>query len=112
MAQAYEGLSLFAAAWAERWIANGGCVIVNATGEASIIGVASASDVPGYEPPPADWPEGRRLHRIEFDDAMLCGRQREMLALLAAVPGGRGAVKDYVRHYPTHARRDGSRELC
>ena len=105
------GLDTFAAAWVDRWLANGGSVILDSSGRSWLHCVASADDVLGYEPPPADWPEWRKTNRTQFDDYMLCGRQRELMDLLETVPGGRDAVKEHVRRFPSRAYGDGSREL-
>jgi hypothetical protein len=106
------GLERFAAAWVERWLANGGSVAVGADGKASFFAVASASDVPGYQPPRADGPEQLRLDRIRFDDTLLCGRTRELMDFLDAVTGAREAVKEYVRRFPSHAYSDGRRDVA
>lgn len=106
------GLDRFAAAWVERWLANGGSVAVEADGKASLFALASASDVPGYEPPPDDWPESLLLDRLRFENTMLCGRTRELMDLLDAVTGAREAVKEHVRRFPSHAYRDGRRDVA
>lgn len=105
-------LDLFAAAWVERWLANGGSVTVCANGKSTLCAVVSPSDVPGYEPPSADLPESVRANRILFDDYTLCGRQRELIALLDSIHGGREAVKDHVRSFPSHFYGDGTRAVA
>jgi len=102
---------MFAAAWAERWIANGGAVMVGAEGHVSLIARVSADDVPGYVEPPPEWTEEQRLSRRSVDDWMLCGRTHELVDLLEVVPHGRDAVKAHVIAYPSMAYRDGRREL-
>jgi hypothetical protein len=109
---ATTGLERFAAAWVERWLALGGSIAVGGDGKASLFALASASDVPGYEPPPADWPDFIRQDRVLFDNHMLCGRQRELMDLLDAVIGGREAVKEHVRQFPSHAYSDGRRDVA
>jgi hypothetical protein len=106
------GLQRFATAWVERWLANGGSVAVGSDGHATLFAVANASDVPGYQPPPEDWPENLRADRLRFDDLLLCGRTRELIDLLDVVTGGREAVKDHVCQYPSHAYMDGRRDLA
>jgi hypothetical protein len=106
------GLERFAAAWVERWLANGGSVAVGEDGKASFFTVCSARDVPGYEPPAADWPEQLRLNRTQFEDTMLCGRTRELMDFLDAVTGAREAVKVHVRQFPSHVYRDGRRDVA
>jgi hypothetical protein len=86
--------------------------VVDANDKSWIFAVANASDVPGYEPPPDDWPEPLRANQMRFDDTMLCGRTRELMDLLDAVTGGREAVKEYVRLFPTHAYADGRRDAA
>jgi hypothetical protein len=106
------GLERFAAAWVERWLTNGGSVAVDADGKTSLFALASASDVPGYEPPAGNWPESLLVDRLRFEDLMLCGRTRELVDLLDAVTGGREAVKEHVRQFPSHAYRDGRRDVA
>jgi hypothetical protein len=106
------GLERFAAAWVERWLANGGSIAIDHDGRSFIFAIDSASDVPGYQAPPADWPESLRLNRLEFDNYMHCGRTRELMDLLESVVGGRAAVKDHVRRYPSRFYADGGRELA
>jgi hypothetical protein len=106
------GLERFAAAWTERWLANGGSVAIGADGKASFFALASASDVAGYESPPAHWSDFQRSERMAFDDHMLCGRTRELMDLLDVVTGGREAVKLYVREFPSHAYLDGRRDVA
>lgn len=111
-APATIGLERFAAAWVERWLANGGSVAVDAEGKASIFALVSASDVPGYEPPPADWPEGLLNDRRCFENNVLCGRTRELMDLLDAVTGGREAVKQHVLQFPSQSYSDGRRDVA
>jgi hypothetical protein len=106
------GLERFAAAWVERWLANGGSVAVDAEGKAWFFAVDSASDVPGYEAPPADWPDALRQDRMAFDNHMHCGRTRELMDLLDAVTDSRTAIKDHVRRFPSHAYSDGRRDVA
>lgn len=108
LADARAGLDLFAAAWTERWLAHGGNMIVEADGSGQTFCRANVSDVPGYKPPPAEWPEDRRQERLAWDDAMFTGRTRELLDLLELVPGGRAAVKAHVRTYPSFAYKGGT----
>jgi hypothetical protein len=109
---ATTGLERFAAAWLERWLANGGSIAVEPDGHSSLFCVCSAKDVVGYEPPPEEWSEWSRSNRIAFDNNMLCGRQHELMDLLDAVHGGREAVKEHVREFPSHVYRDGRRDLA
>lgn len=109
---AMPGLDLFAAAWLERWLANGGSVHVDAEGQLSTQRQIYARDLPGYEPPPAKWADDQRRQRADMDDICLVVRQRELLALLEAVPGGRAAVHAHVRLWPSTMYADGSCEIA
>lgn len=109
---ATTGLERFAAAWVERWLTNGGSVAVDGNGKAWFFARANANDVPGYEPPPANWPEFLRADRIRFDDMILTGRTSELMDLLDIVTGGRESVKEYVRRFPTHAYADGRKDAA
>ncbi|HUE80295.1 MAG TPA: hypothetical protein VMN38_11785 [Sphingomicrobium sp.] len=111
-APATIGLERFAAAWVDRWLANGGSVAVDAEGKAWFFAVVSSRDAPGYVPPPEDWPESLLLDRLHFEDAMLCGRTRELSDLLDTVTGGRDAVKEHVFQFPSHVYRDGRRDVA
>jgi hypothetical protein len=106
------GLERFAAAWVERWVANGGSVAVDADGKSWIFAVANASDVPGYVSPPDNLPESVLRNRLDFEEGMFCGRTRELSDLLDAVTGLRDAVKEHVRQFPTHTYRDGRRDVA
>jgi hypothetical protein len=106
-AAAAPGLDLFAAAWLERWLAHGGTMTVNPDGSGNVHCRVNASDVEGYQEPPADWPEEQRQRRMSWDNAMFIGRTRELLDLLDMVPGGRDAVKAHVRSYPSFAYAGG-----
>jgi hypothetical protein len=73
-AAATMGLDLFAAAWLERWNSYGGTITVTAEGRA----MAGS---------PCEHLDGTR----------------ELLDLLAIVPGGKAAVTAHVRRYPVGA---------
>ena len=109
---AMPGLDLFAGAWVDRWLASGGAVHVDVSAQLSTPAQIYAREMPGYEPPPAQWTDAQRRTRNNLDDIALSVRQRELLALLEAVPGGRRAVAAHVRQWPSQADSEGGCALA
>ena len=109
---AAPGLDLFAVAWTERFLALAGSLLSSADGTAQMYLRVNASDVPGYEPPPEEWPAELLERRRTWEDAMFTGRTRELMDLLEMVPGGRDAVKRHIRAFPSAAYANGTKVLA
>ncbi|HEY1606567.1 MAG TPA: hypothetical protein VGF77_13325 [Allosphingosinicella sp.] len=107
-AAAAPGLDLFAGAWLERLLALGGGMMVFPDGSGRLMWRPSASDAPGYQPPPEDEPDDVAIRRSKVENMMFAGRNRELQDLLDLVPGGKEAVKAHVRTFPSYTLPDGS----
>jgi hypothetical protein len=101
------GLDLFAAAWIEKWTANGGSVLLAPGGKASI-GMPVYDKSRAYTDPPSALPEDIQNRHREYLSARYDGEMRGLLELLELVPGGKDAVKLHVRTFPDHVSTNGS----
>lgn len=90
------GLSLFAAAWFERWQGGRGSVMLEGDGRA-VFGWVPYKNERFARPMPGEIPTDLIERQTEFDTTQHHGRMRELLDLLEAVPGGLDAVKAYVK---------------